>query len=120
MAISVGAPRRCPFWLLLSAHATERLGAMDIERWLHKKLDKITQTGISKSAMTSFIIDALAKARDQSIPAYEMTVFLTNSLFGSSIKMIEDAWIECGCRHAEMVFRARDQNGNEQTIELRV
>jgi hypothetical protein len=34
--------------------------------------------------------------------------------------MIEDAWVECGCRYAEMVIRIRDKFGNEQTIELRV
>ena len=49
---------------------------MDIERWLNKEINKITATGVSKSAMASFIMDALAKAREQSIPAYEMTVFL--------------------------------------------
>jgi hypothetical protein len=49
-----------------------------------------------------------------------MSVLLTNALYKSSIKMIEDAWIECGCRHAEMVFRIRDKIGNEKTIELRV
>ena len=94
---------------------------MDIERWLNKEIDKITTKGVSKSAMASFIMDALAKAREQRIPAYELTVFLTNALFESSIKMIEDAWIECGCRYAEMAFRIYDQIGNEQTIiEVRV
>src|SRR5665811_1588082 len=80
---------------------------MDIERWLNKEIDKITTKGVSKSAMASFIMDALAKAREQRIPAYELTVFLTNALFESSIKMIEDAWVECGCRYAEMVRRRR-------------
>ena len=93
---------------------------MDIERWLKKEIDKITKRGVSKSAMASFIMDALAKAREQSIPAYEMTVFLTNALYESSIKMIEDAWVECGCRYAEMVICIRDKIGNEQIIELRV
>ena len=93
---------------------------MDIERWLNKEINKITATGVSKSAMVSFIMDALAKAREQSIPAYEMTVFLTNALYESSIKMIEDAWVECGCRYAEMVICIRDKIGNEQIIELRV
>jgi hypothetical protein len=49
-----------------------------------------------------------------------MTVFLTNALYESSIKMIEDAWVECGCRYAEMVICIRDKIGNEQIIELRV
>lgn len=93
---------------------------MDIERWLNKELKAMTARGISKSAMTSFIMNALVKAREQRIPAYEMSVLLTNSLFESSIKVIEDAWIECGCRYAEMVIRICDQIGNEQTIELRV
>ena len=93
---------------------------MDMERWLNNEIAKITERGVSKSAMASFIMDALAKAREQSIPAYEMTVLLTNALFDSSIKMIEDAWVECGCRYAEMVIRIRDKFGNEQTIELRV
>jgi hypothetical protein len=35
-------------------------------------------------------------------------------------RSIEDAWVECGCRYAEMVIRIRDKIGNEQTIELRV
>jgi len=93
---------------------------MDIERWLNEEIGKITERGISRSAMATFIENALARAREQKIRAYEMTVLLTNALFKSSIKMIEDAWIECGCRHAEMVFRIRDKIGNEQTIELRV
>lgn len=93
---------------------------MDIERWLNEQLDKITATGPSKAAVADFIKDALAKAREQRISAGEMTVFLTNALFKSSIKMIEDAWIECGCRYAEMVFRIRDQMGIERTIELEV
>ena len=93
---------------------------MDIERWLNKEINKITTMGVSKSAMASFIMDALAMAREQRIPAYEMTVFLTNALFDSSIKMIEDAWVECGCRYAEMVICIRDKIGNEQIIELRV
>ncbi len=93
---------------------------MDIEKWLHNELDRIVAKGLSKNAMRSFIVDALLKAREQSIPAYEMTVFLTNALFGASIKTIEDAWIECGCRYAELVFCLRDPNGNEQAIELRV
>ena len=92
---------------------------MDIERWLNKEIDKITTKGVSKSAMASFIMDALAKAREQRT-AYELTVFLTNALFESSIKMIEDAWVECGCRYAEMVICIRDKIGNEQIIELRV
>jgi len=93
---------------------------MDIEKWLNEEIDKINQRGISKSAMASFIENALARAREQKIRAYEMSVLLTNALYKSSIKMIEDAWIECGCRHAEMVFRIRDKIGNEKTIELRV
>ena len=93
---------------------------MDIERWLNNEIVKITERGVSKSAMASLIMDALAKAREQSIPAYEMTVFLTNALCESSIKVIEDAWVECGCRYAEMIIRIRDKIGNEQTIELRV
>ena len=92
----------------------------NIERWLRKELDKITARGVSKSAIISFIIRAMAKAREQRIPAYEITVMLTNALFESGIKIIEDVWIECGCRYAEMIFRIRDQNDNEQTIELRV
>jgi hypothetical protein len=93
---------------------------MDIERWLNNEIAKIMATGVTKSAMASFILDALAEARERSIPAYEMTVFLTNALYKSSIKMIEDAWVECGCRYAEMVICIRDKIGNEQTIELRV
>jgi hypothetical protein len=93
---------------------------MEIERWLTNEIAKITERGVSKSAMASFIMDALAKAREQSIPAYEMTVFLTNALYESSIKIIEDAWIECGCRYAELVICIRDKIGNEQTIELQV
>jgi hypothetical protein len=93
---------------------------MDIERWLRNELDKITARGLSKSAMASFVAGALAKAREHSIPAYEMTLFLTNAFFNASIKTIEDAWIECGCRHAEMVFCLRDPSGNEQAVELRV
>jgi len=93
---------------------------MDIERWLNKEIYSITARGVSKSAMVSFVKDVLAKAREQRIPAYEMSVFLTNALFDSSIKMIEDAWIECGCRYAEMVIRIRDKIGNEQIIDLRV
>ena len=93
---------------------------MDIERWLNKEIDKITARGVSKSAMASFIMDALAKAREQSIPAYEMTVFLTNGFVQSSINMIEDVWVECGCRYAEMVICIRDKIGNEQIIELQV
>ncbi len=93
---------------------------MEIERWLTNEIATITERGVSKSAMASFIMDALAKAREQSIPAYEMTVFLTNALYEFSIKIIEDAWIECGCRYAELVICIRDKIGNEQTIELRV
>ena len=93
---------------------------MDIERWLNNEITKITKRGVSKSAMASFIMDALAKAREQRISAYELTVFLTNVLFESSINMIEHAWVECGCRYAEMVIRIRDKVGNEETIELRV
>ena len=93
---------------------------MDIEKWLSEEIDKINQRGISKSAMASFIENALARAREQKIRAYEMTVLLTNALFKSSIKMIEDAWVECGCRYAEMVICIRDKIGNEQIIELRV
>jgi transcription antitermination factor NusA-like protein len=100
--------------------ATERLGTMDIERWLDKEIIKIIERGASKRALASLIKDALAKAREQSITASEMTIFLTNAFFDSSIKMIEDAWVECGCRYAEMVILIRDKIGNEQTIELRV
>jgi transcription antitermination factor NusA-like protein len=100
--------------------ATERLGMMDIERWLDKEIIKIIERGASKRALASLIKDALAKAREQSITASEMTIFLTNAFFDSSIKMIEDAWVECGCRYAEMVILIRDKIGNEQTIELRV
>jgi hypothetical protein len=100
--------------------ATERLGTMDIERWLDKEIIKIIERGASKRALASLIKDALAKAREQSITASEMTIFLTNAFFDSSIKMIEDAWVECGCRYAEMVICIRDKIGNEQTIELRV
>ena len=53
---------------------------MDIERWLNKEIAKITKRGVSKSAMASFIMDALAKAREQSIPAYEMTVFTKHAV----------------------------------------
>jgi transcription antitermination factor NusA-like protein len=100
--------------------ANERLGTMDIERWLDKEIIKIIERGASKRALASLIKDALAKAREQSITASEMTIFLTNAFFDSSIKMIEDAWVECGCRYAEMVILIRDKIGNEQTIELRV
>jgi transcription antitermination factor NusA-like protein len=100
--------------------ATERLGTMDIERWLDKEIIKIIERGASKRALASLIKDALAKAREQSITASEMTIFLTNAFFDSSIKMIEDAWVECGCRYAEMVILIRDKIGNEQTIALRV
>ena len=93
---------------------------MNIKKWLSRELDKITARGVSKTALTSFIISALAKAREQRIPAYEMTVLLTNALFESGIKIIEDAWIECGCRYAEIILRIRDQQDNEQTIALRV
>jgi purine-nucleoside phosphorylase len=93
---------------------------MDIERWLDKEIIKIIERGASKRALASLIKDALAKAREQSITASEMTIFLTNAFFDSSIKMIEDAWVECGCRYAEMVILIRDKIGNEQTIELRV
>ena len=93
---------------------------MDIERWLRNELDKITAKGISKAAMASFIAGALAKARKHSIPAYEMTLFLSNALYNASIKTIEDAWIECGCRYAEMVLCLRDRYGNEQPVELHV
>ena len=93
---------------------------MDIERWLNKEIAKITTRGVSKSGIAFFIMDALAKAREQSIPAYGMTVFLTNALYKSSFKMIEDAWVECGCRYAEMVICIRDKIGNEQIIELRI
>ena len=92
----------------------------DIEKWLNTEIAKITERGVSKSAMASLIMEALSKAREQSISAYEMTVLLTNALYEFSIKMIEDAWIECGCRYAELVICIRDQIGNEQTIELRV
>ena len=34
---------------------------MDTERWLNKEINKITATGVSKSAMASFIMDALAR-----------------------------------------------------------
>lgn len=93
---------------------------MDMEKWLNEEVGKLTETGVSKTAMISFVMKTLAKAREQRLRAYEMTILLTNALFKSSIKIIEDAWIECGCRHAEMVFRIRDKIGNEQTIELRV
>ena len=93
---------------------------MDIECWLNNKINEVRESGVSKNAMASFIMDALAKAREQRISAYEMTVFLTIALFESGIKTIEDAWIECDCRYAELVFRIRNMIGNEQTIELRV
>jgi hypothetical protein len=93
---------------------------MDIEGWLNNEIAKITEKGVSKRALALLIKNALAKAREQSISASEMTVFLTNAFFGSSIKIIEDAWVECGCRYAEMVICIRDTIGAEQTIELRV
>ena len=93
---------------------------MDLERWLNNEIANITERGVSKRALASFIKNALIKAREQSISANEMTVFLTNAFFDSSINMIEDAWVECGCRYAEMVISIRDKIGAEQTIELRV
>ena len=93
---------------------------MIIERWLTEQLDIVTAIGPSKAAMADFLRNALTKAREQKIPADEMTVFVTNALFKSSIKMIQDVWIERGCRYAELVFRIRDQIGNEQTVELHV
>ena len=93
---------------------------MNIEGWLNGEIAKITKRGVFKRALASFIKNALAKAREQSISANELTIFLTNAFFDSSIKMIEDAWVECGCRYAEMVIRIRDKIGNEQAIELRV
>ena len=93
---------------------------MDIERWLDNETAKITERGVSKRALALLIKNALAKAREQSISANEMTSFLTNAFFDCSIKMIEDAWVECGCRYAEMVISIRDKIGAEQTIELRV
>jgi purine-nucleoside phosphorylase len=93
---------------------------MDIEGWLNNEIAKITKKDVSKRALALLIKNALAKAREQSISASEMTVFLTNAFFDSSIKIIEDAWVECGCRYAEMVIRIRDKIGTEQTIELRV
>ena len=93
---------------------------MDIESWLNDEIAKITEKGVSKRALALLIKNALTKAREQSISASEMTVFLTNAFFDSSIKIIEDAWVECGCRYAEMVIRIRDKIGNEQTIELKI
>lgn len=93
---------------------------MDIEGWLNDEIAKITKRGASKRALASFIRNALMKAREQSISANEMTIFLTNAFFDSSIKMIEDAWVECGCRYAEMVICIRDKFGDEQTIELQI
>ena len=93
---------------------------MNIEGWLSDEIAKITKKGVSKRALASFIRNALAKAREQSISGNEMTIFLTNAFFDSSIKTIEDAWVECGCRYAEMVIRIRDKIGNEQTIALQI
>lgn len=93
---------------------------MDIEKWLSEEVDRVAKIGASKTVMTSFIMKTLAKARERGIRAHEMTIMLTNALINSSINIIQDAWIECGCRHAEIVFLIRDKIGNEQTIELRV
>jgi hypothetical protein len=93
---------------------------MNIEGWLNDEIAKITKKGASKRALAFLIRNALVKAREQSISANEMTIFLTNAFFNSSIKMIEDAWVECGCRYAEMVIRIRDKIGNEQTIALQI
>jgi hypothetical protein len=93
---------------------------MKIERWVNSEIATITERGITESAMTSFVVDALAKAREQSISAYELSFFLTNALYKSGIKMIEDAWVECGCRYAEMIIGIRDEFENEQTLELQV
>ena len=93
---------------------------MHIESWLNDEIAKITERGVSERALALLIKNALAKARKQSISASEMTVFLTNAFFDSSIKIIEDAWVECGCRYAEMVIRIRDKIGNEQTIALKI
>jgi hypothetical protein len=81
---------------------------MDIEGWLNNEIAKIIARDVSKRALAFPIKNALAKAREQSISASEMTVFLTNAFFDSSIKIIEDAWVECGCRYAEMVICIRD------------
>jgi hypothetical protein len=98
----------------------ERLCPMDIEKWLSQEVDRVAKTGVSETVMTSFVMKTLARARKSGIRAHEMTILLTNALIKSSISIIEDAWIECGCRHAEMVLRIRDKIGHEQTIELRV
>lgn len=89
-----------------------------MESWLHRELSAITAEDLSEDAVALFLGKALAKAREKCIPAYDLAVLLTNAALESGISIIEDAWVECGCRYAEMIIRLHGRDGAERTVRL--